>query len=402
MERRSDLHRFLARHGVHHEKNFRGRELALHCRKLLHELLVGVKPPGRVKKDYVKQPFRGELDRSTDDGKNVRFPCRRTEKTDLRLFGKNPELFHCGRPLEVTGHHEGVVAGRKFLRYFHCGGGFSAALEPYHEIHGGRHGRDGQGRGFGSHERRKLLVDYGSDLLARSNGFEDILADRPGFDGFDEGFHNLVIHVGFKEPPPDLPEGTVNIGFGKLARLFSLAKTLSRRSRSASNIVVFLRSWIHSCASPSFFEGHAERADLFFKPFFPAVKTEERFELFKPFPAPGNEVMNGLSAGPEFFRGFGKGKIGELVKLPGLSLFFRQQGTVQIVQLVDEKPSRQNQFFLCQHSTSPEQRHYRRLPFACQEKLLYTSFSHPGGWTKGTFLDIIGGIQHKALKEEES
>jgi len=64
--------------------------------------------------------------------------------------------------------------------------------------------------------------------------------------------------------------------------------------------------------------------------------------------------MNGLSAGPQFFRSFRKGKVGELVKLPGFSLLFRQQGAVQIVQLVDKKPSLQNQFFFCHHRTSPE------------------------------------------------
>ncbi len=102
-------HRVLPDHGVGDEQNFRGIQLALELRKLVHQLVVDVQPARRVHQDHVARGKLGLAHRAAHDLQRL-VGARAGPDRRAGRFGHLRELFARGGAVHVGRNHDRPMA----------------------------------------------------------------------------------------------------------------------------------------------------------------------------------------------------------------------------------------------------------------------------------------------------
>jgi hypothetical protein len=212
VEALGDPDRLLPRHGVGHEEDLLGGHGVPDPSQLLHEGLVDLEPPRRVHDEHgpVLLPGRGQ----GFTGRGHRIASRRSGvDRHLDPLGQRGELLHGGGPDQVAGGEHGLpplaaeATGQLRRRRR-----LPRALQPHDQDDRGGRRSPLEARLSLAQERGQLVVDDLHDLLARGDGLQDRLAQRPGLHLLQELPGDLVVHVGLQENPSDLPEPVLDHG----------------------------------------------------------------------------------------------------------------------------------------------------------------------------------------------
>jgi hypothetical protein len=113
----------------------------------------------------------------------------------------------------------------------------TGALQPDEHNHSRRFGRNLDFAFAASHEADNFLMDDFNDLLGRSKGFQNFLADRPSLIR-DTILHTLKLTSRFQKGCSDFAHCFIDIGFGQFALSLRRLKVAWSFSLKLSNIAI--------------------------------------------------------------------------------------------------------------------------------------------------------------------
>jgi len=108
------VHRVLADHGVHNQKDLGGLHRGLDVPQLVHQLLIHMEPAGGIQKDQVIAVFPGVGHSGFGDVHRV--GLTHLEHRDVQLLSHHLQLMDGGGAVDVAGGQQGALASLRFIR----------------------------------------------------------------------------------------------------------------------------------------------------------------------------------------------------------------------------------------------------------------------------------------------
>src|SRR2546430_9320705 len=209
-------HRVLARHRVDDEQHVVRLDRRADLLELVEHRLVDVQASGRVEDQRREPSLGGRLEGGAAD--LDRRPAGVADDGDVHLGAERLELVLGGGAIDVGGGEDRVlpllgVEARELRR----GRRLAGALQADQHDDGGRVGCGRESMTAAAQQLDQLLVHDLDDLLRRSQGSENVLADRLHFHAVDEAADDLEVDVGLQERHPYFPESFLDVVFAQAA-----------------------------------------------------------------------------------------------------------------------------------------------------------------------------------------
>jgi hypothetical protein len=203
--------------------------------QLGHQVIVNVQAPCRVHDDVVVPEIGGFRDRAFRARHGIHLAHRVMDAhAGPRLLPDDGQLLNGRRPLDVSGHEQGVLPLlREPLRQFSRGGRLAGALQAQQEDDPRPLVRRLQPALGIAEQGHHFVADDLHDLLRRRQALQHILSHRAVADTIHERLDDLEVDVGFEQRQPDLAERRLDVlgGQPRFApeALENVLKTVTKR-----------------------------------------------------------------------------------------------------------------------------------------------------------------------------